>query len=424
VATKATKVVIPPKKINAYQTYIDALDNYYTRKNYEIYFEEFRKSLKNVSLSDSYNELLEMDGRELEDRIVEHIKEMAKRGASTSSIRLTLSAVRKFFVENRQENRVNWTWLKSRIPRSNGKVKDRDYTKEELVKMWEQSDIRKKAILSLLMTGIRKGAIPDLRIGSLAKITEYRDKEGRQHTFDEGHHIYRVTVYEGDPAKYQTFLTPSGAKAVDRYIEARTMAGEKVIANSPLIRDAFDSVNADQPKPVTLAALDMLFTRLTRSVGIRPKEKKLEDEGGGGSGRKKRRRQDRHDIMLFHDIRKYVNHALVNAGCNVIAKELLIGHAAPGLEGSYLRPTQSELLTEFVKAIPALSLSQESELRQQVDRLRVEVADIDMLKEGYLELKEDNKRLQEQIAALIAASKRAAENKQILEEQETTTAEE
>jgi site-specific recombinase XerD len=396
--------------INAYQTYIDALDNPYTRKNYEIHFSEFRKALK---ASESCNELLKMDGRKLEDKIVEHIKQMAKAGASTSSIRLTLSAVRKFFVENRQENRVNWTWLKGRIPKSNGRIKDRDYTKEELVKMWEQSDIRKKAILSLLMTGIRKGAIPDLRVGSLAKIIEYRDREGRQHRF-ESHYIYKLTVYEGSDSEYVTFLTPAGAKAVDRYIEARTMAGEKVTANSPLIRDAFDSVNADasQPKPVTLAALDMAFTRLTRSVGIRPKEKKEEE------GRKKRRRQDRHDIMLFHGIRKYVNHALVNAGCNMIAKELLIGHAAPGLEGSYLRPTEEELLAEFVKAIPALSLSQESELRQQVNRLRVEVADIDVLKEGYLELKEDNRHLQEQIAALIEASKRAAENKRILDDTE------
>jgi hypothetical protein len=379
------------------------LDNPYTRKNYEIHFSEFRKALK---ASESCNELLRMDGRELEGKIVEHIKQMAKAGASTSSIRLTLSAVRKFFVENRQESRVNWTWLKGKIPKSNGRIKDRDYTKEELVKMWEQSDIRKKAILSLLMTGIRKGAIPDLRVGSLAKTIEYRDREGRQHRF-ESHYIYKLTVYEGSDSEYVTFLTPAGAKAVDRYIEARTMAGEKVTANSPLIRDAFDSVNAGQPKPVTLGALDMAFTRLTRSVGIRPKEKK-EEEG--------RKRQDRHDIMLFHGIRKYVNHALVNAGCNMIAKELLIGHAAPGLEGSYLRPTEGELLTEFVKAIPALSLSQESELRQQVDRLRVEVADIDVLKEGYLELKEDNKRLQEQIAALIAASKRAAENQRIVDD--------
>ena len=215
-----------------------------------------------------------MGGRELEDKIVEHIKQMAKAGASTSSIRLTLSAVQRFFAENRQESRINWTWLKGRIPKSNGRIKDRDYTKEELVKMWEQSDIRKKAILSLPMTGIRKGAILDLRVGSLVKITEYGDREGRQHRF-EGHHIYKLTVYEGSDSEYVTFLTPAGAKAVDRYIEARTMAGEKVTANSPLIRDAFDSVNAGQrPKPVTLGALDMAFTRLTRSVGIRPKEKK------------------------------------------------------------------------------------------------------------------------------------------------------
>lgn len=50
--------------------------------------------------------------------------------------------------------------------------------------------------------------------------------------------------------------------------------------------------------------------------------------------------------------------------------------------------------------------------------IRDEVADIDVLKEGYLELKEDNKRLHEQITALIAASKRVAENKRILDDTE------
>jgi hypothetical protein len=41
-----------------------------------------------------------------------------------------------------------------------------------------------------------------------------------------------------------------------------------------------------------------------------------------------------------------------------------------------------------------------------------------VLKEGYLELKEDNRRLQEQIAALVKASKRAAENNEILNKTE------
>jgi hypothetical protein len=99
--------------------------------------------------------------------------------------------------------------------------------------------------------------------------------------------------------------------------------------------------------------------------------------------------------MLFHGIRKYVNHALVNAGCDIIAKELLIGHSAPGLEGSYLRLTENELLAEFVKAIPALSLSQEHGLTQQVDQLRIEVADMNALKAAYSELKAQHEKDQE-----------------------------
>jgi hypothetical protein len=139
----------------------------------------------------------------------------------------------------------------------------------------------------------------------------------------------------------------------------------------------------NQPRRLTTNALDMMFHRLTRGVGIRSREKVTADK------------KPRQDIMLLHGIRKYVNHALVNAGCNVIAKELLIGHAAPGLEGSYLRPTESELLTEFVKAIPALSLSQEGELVQETERLRVELADMDTLKLAYSELREQNEQLKQ-----------------------------
>ena len=379
------------KKKNAYQTYIDALDNPYTRRNYELHFQEFRKALH---LSESCNELLEMDGRQLEDLIVRYIKQAAGRGVATGSIQLKLSAIRKFFVENRQENMLNWSWLKSRIPRGNGKVKDRDYTKEELVKMWDQSDIRKKAVLALFMTGVRKGAIPELTVGgSLTKITEYKDRrrEKQLHKF-EGYHIYKLTVYEGSSEQYITFLTPSGAKAIDQYLDFRGTAGEKITAHSPLIRDAFDSVRpafVNEPRPLTTNALDMMFHRLTRSAGIRSREKVT-------AGKKK----PRQDIMLLHGIRKYVNHALVNAGCNVIAKELLIGHAAPGLEGSYLRPTESELLTEFVKAIPALSLSQEGELVQETERLRMEVADFDVMKRAYLELKAEKEQDEGYIAHL------------------------
>jgi hypothetical protein len=48
-----TKVIT---ETNAYQTYLDALNNAFTQKNYEIHFAEFKKALK---ASESCNELLD-----------------------------------------------------------------------------------------------------------------------------------------------------------------------------------------------------------------------------------------------------------------------------------------------------------------------------------------------------------------------------
>jgi len=339
------------------------------RKTTKSVFKAFKDSLK---ASDSCDELLAMHGRELEDAVIAHVNDLDKQGASTASIHSTVSAIKNFFVANREENRINWKWLKGELPKNNGKVKDRDYTKDELVKMWIQSDTRKRAILSLLMTGIRKGAIPGLRYGNLVKITNYRDKDRKQHKFES--HIYKLTVYEGDPAEYVTFTTPEGANALDLYTQAWEAAGEKISTNSPLIRDVFNTMNAKEPKPVTTAALDMAFTRLTKSIGIRPKEKMG-------------KRQDRHEVMLFHGIRKFVNHAYVNTGTEPIKKELLIGHSPPGLEGSYLRPTEDELLTELVKVVPYATLGQEAELKEQVERLKVESGDIDTMKKSYIDMR-------------------------------------
>jgi hypothetical protein len=389
------------KKVNAYQVFLDSLTNPHTRKNYLLHFREFQKAMK---ASESCNELLEMDGSELENHIVQYIKELVKRGAATGSIRLKVASIQKFFVENRQESKANWRWLKARIPKGNGRVKDRNYTKDELVKLWNQSDVRKKAIISLLMAGIRKGAFPSLRVGNLTKISEYLDREGKQHKI-ETYHLYRSQVYEGDPEEYITFTTPSGAKAIDQDLEARRVAGEEITPNSPLIRDAFNALNADKPKPVTCTCLDMLFGRFMRAAGIRPKEKK-------GSYN----RQDRHPTMLFHSFRKYYNHQLLNSGVNLVAKEIMMGHQAPGLEKSYLCPLESELLTEFVKAIPALTLSEEVELKQQVTKLQAGNADIEMLRVSFYQQQKLIMHLNQKIEAMDAASRRAGENREIVDE--------
>ena len=51
-----------------------------------------------------------------------------------------------------------------------------------------------------------------------------------------------------------------------------------------------------------------------------------------------------------------------------------------GLESSYLRPTEGELLTEYLRVVDLLTISEEKHLRHQVERLKTEVSDIDTLK--------------------------------------------
>jgi hypothetical protein len=149
----------------------------------------------------------------------------------------------------------------------------------------------------------------------------------------------------------------------------------------------------------------MLFGRFMRAAGIRPKEKK-------GSYN----RQDRHPTMLFHGFTKYYNHQLLNSGVNLVAKEIMMGHQAPGLEKSYLCPLESELLTEFVKAIPALTLSEEVELKQQVTKLQAGNADIEMLRVSFYQQQKLIMHLNQKIEAMVAASRRAGENREIVDE--------
>jgi hypothetical protein len=58
-----------------------------------------------------------------------------------------------------------------------------------------------------------------------------------------------------------------------------------------------------------------------------------------------------------------------------------------GLESSYLRPTEDELMAEYLKAVDLLTISEEKHLRHQVEKLKTEVSDIDTLKRMHFDTK-------------------------------------
>lgn len=72
-----------------------------------------------------------------------------------------------------------------------------------------------------------------------------------------------------------------------------------------------------------------------------------------------------------------------------------------GLESSYLRPTEDELLAEYLKAVADLLIvSEEKHLHHQVEKLKTEVSDIDALKRCILTQKMELEKERQERAGL------------------------
>jgi len=76
-----------------------------------------------------------------------------------------------------------------------------------------------------------------------------------------------------------------------------------------------------------------------------------------------------------------------------------MGHSV-GISDSYYKPTETELLEDYLKSVDALTVSQVNQLRQAVEKLKVENAEIDMMKNSYLDMKLSLEGKDEQVARL------------------------
>jgi hypothetical protein len=66
--------------------------------------------------------------------------------------------------------------------------------------------------------------------------------------------------------------------------------------------------------------------------------------------------------------------------------ELLMGHSV-GISDSYYRPTENELLQDYLYATDTLTISQEKQLRHEVEKLKFENEEIDIMKKNYLDMR-------------------------------------
>ncbi len=240
---------------------------------------------------------------------------------------------------------INWKKISRMMPSARRYALDRAPTIEEMRTMVTNGDMRFQAIiLTMASSGIRIGAWEYLKVKHLEPISISGKVAAA-----------KLTVYAGEPEEYITFVTPEANAKLQEYLKFRKEHGEKVTMDSPLVRDKWETTGtrgrpfkgeAVKPLPLRYRGVKRLFEDMMWRFGFR-KEKKR-----------------RHEFSI-HSIRKFFKTRCELHGMKPINVETLMGHST-GISDSYYRPTERELLEEYVKVVPLLSISEVEEIKRVV----------------------------------------------------------
>lgn len=311
-----------PRSLVVFQ---NSLKSQYTAKQYFYYLNRFKDY---YHLKD-YDSLLGIEPSKLQIMIEDWIIELKKQ-VNPNTIPPMVFGVKSFFEANDID--LRWKKIQRLMP---DKVKAsgiKAYSKEQIKLMVDTAkDVRAKAlILFLASSGIRIGAIPDLKLKHLA------DYEGCK----------LVTVYEGTKEEYQTFISPEAAKALAVYHNKRRQDGEYFTENTPLFRSIY-RLKFEKVRRVNKAALQEIIRRVLINAGLR------QDRKG-----------HRYDVQIDNGFRKFFNSAIKNTeGINLNYAEKLLGHSITiPLDDHYLEADPAKIFLVYRAALENLTID-ESEIR-------------------------------------------------------------
>jgi hypothetical protein len=201
-------------------------------------------------------------------------------------------------------------------------------------------------------TGMRIGAVPNLRIRNLEKYNG----------------SYKITVYENSKEEYITFCTPECFKAIESYLQYRERYGEKLRGDTFLIREIFNtrdtlrSANNGNRK-MSVSTLTKQLMEVGEKAGLRVRGKSA---------------ADKKDIMANHGLRKFFATVCDSSKVNPEIRERLLGHNI-GLALVYVKPSVEDIYQEYEKAMDNLTIDPSNRLQKKVETLENE-KDIEIAK--------------------------------------------
>ena len=336
-----------------------------TKKDYTDFFKRFMhycnlpetRTKIGVEVEDNTDFLLfGNDNKKIQNIIKRYIDYSYDRGLSPSTVRVHYNAIKHFYESN--EVVLNWALVKDWVGAFTNikRAMDMPYTYEEIHRMLDKADERKRVMVLLLAsTGMRRGALSELRYGDIKWIEDFQ--------------IYEITVYRGFRQEYRTFCSMECAFSLNSYLDFRRRHGETITEDSYLMRKQFDKRN-NQIHPKVSAASDPPEKHKLGYKGIETLIIQLISDAGIRSGENKvTRKGDRYRNMLAHSFRKFFENKCLESGLDPFYASVLMGHKAGiGVEKHYYRPdaiTGANSLVELYakKATPYLTISEENRMK-------------------------------------------------------------
>jgi integrase len=263
---------------------------------------------------------------------------------------------------------VPWKKLMRGMPKERKYANDRAPRLEEIIRISEYPDRRIKAIIyTMVSSGMRIGSWDYLRWKDITPII----RDGKVIAA-------KIKIYSEEEDEYFSFITPEAFYSLDNWMKFRKECGENINENSWVMRNLWDVTTPmgkgviTIPKKLKSTGVKRLIENALWAQNVRVK---LE------SGKK------RHEFQADHGFRKWFKTRCEIAGMKSINIETLMAHSI-GISDSYYRPTEDELLTDYLKAIPSLTISDERRLQDQVNELSENTRDNDYIVKAKLQEKD------------------------------------
>lgn len=270
-----------------------------------------------------------------------------------------------------KKNRIvlDWEMIRGGVPHGVSAADDRAPTPDEIKSLAMDKDPRVRPIAYLMAScGMRLEAWDFLR---------WKHIEPKTDPENGAIIAASVIVYEGQnrgkKKQYRSFITPQAYSSLKSWMDYRTLHGETISGDSWVMRDLWRTSNvrrggthglAGYPRQLKHKGVKTLMGRALWRQGIRTAPTK------------------RHPFKGLHGFRKFFMTHAEQAGMKSINVKVLMGHSI-GVENSYYRPSEWDILQDYLKAVPYLTIAAEEQvkLQQILETQREKEDEIRMLQE-------------------------------------------